>query len=87
MNGDARQGASLGHEGVLGCKEAAAMLAVPPMALRIWSERLSFPHNVGDGGTPRYRRDEIEALRDALTDAHSVTGAIRAARRRLGVPV
>jgi len=69
----------------LDCAEAASLLDVPPTALRTWSERLSFPHDVGGGtaGGPRFRRDEIEALRDALPRAHSVTGAIHAARLRV----
>jgi len=67
----------------LDCAAAADLLDVPAAALRSWSERLSFPHDVGGAGGPRFRRDEIEALRDALPRSHSVTGAIHAARTRV----
>lgn len=71
-------------ESELDCAEAASLLDVPATALRAWSERLSFPHDVGGGsGSPRFRRAEIEALRDALPLSHSVTGAIHAARLRV----
>jgi hypothetical protein len=72
-----------GDDHVLGCAEAAALLEVAPGALTIWSQRLSFPADVGQTGAPSFRRREIEALRDALPLAHSVTGAIDAARRRV----
>lgn len=64
----------------LDCAEAASLLDVPPRALQNWSERLAFPSDVGGGRGPRFRREEIEALRDALPLSHSVTGAIHAAR-------
>ncbi|WP_183343319.1 hypothetical protein [Conexibacter arvalis] len=67
----------------LDCAEAASLLDVPANALRSWSERLSFPHDVGGAGSPRFRRSEIEALRDALPLSHSVSGAIHAARLRV----
>lgn len=66
---------------VLDRETAAALLAVPPAALRTWTERLAFPREVGTGA---YVRDEIEALRDALPAAHSIAGAVQAARRRVG---
>jgi hypothetical protein len=75
--------ASASLDRVLGCDDAAALLEVSPTALRTWSERLAFPCDVGDASGPRFRRTEIEALRDALPDAHSVTGAIHAARMRV----
>lgn len=75
------QGHSDGH---LDCAEAASLLDVPARALQSWSERLAFPADVGGARGPRFRRDEIEALRDALPLSHSVTGAIHAARLRTG---
>ncbi|MDO8185438.1 hypothetical protein Q5424_09670 [Conexibacter sp. JD483] len=80
---DLAQVPSVPLDRVLGCDDAAALLDVSPTALRAWSERLAFPCDVGDGSGPRFRRNEIEALRDALPDAHSVTGAIHAARMRV----
>jgi hypothetical protein len=63
--------------------EAAGLLGVPPAALERWAQRLAFPHEVGGAGTAtRFRRAEIEALRDALVSTHSVEGAVRAARHR-----
>jgi hypothetical protein len=68
---------------LIACADAARLLDVPATALLTWSERLAFPCDVGDASGPRFRRTEIEALRDALPDAHSVTGAIRVARLRV----
>ncbi len=68
--------------GDLTCAEAAALLGVPPAALERWAQRMAFPHPDGSGGTARFRRTEIEALRDALVSTHSVEGAVRAARAR-----
>jgi helix-turn-helix protein len=67
----------------LSCAEAAALLGVPPAALERWAQRLAFPHAVG-GASTRFRRAEIEALRDALVRSHSVEGAVRAAREHVG---
>lgn len=65
----------------LTCSEAAAVLGVPPAALERWAQRLAFPHSDGGaGGAARFKRTEIEALRDALVRTHSVEGAVRAAR-------
>jgi hypothetical protein len=64
--------------------EAAHLLDVPLDALLRWSRQLEFPADVGAPGAPRFRRREVELLRDALAGAHSVEGAIREARRRLG---
>lgn len=64
----------------LSCQEAAALLGIPVAALERWAEQLSFPHDVGGGAAPRFRRSEIEALHDALVSTHSVEGAVRAAR-------
>lgn len=66
----------------LTCAEAAALLGVPPAALERWAQRLAFPHEAGSGADARFRRAEIEALRDALVRTHSVEGAVRAARDR-----
>ncbi len=69
----------------LSCAEAAALLGVPPAALERWASRLSFPHDLAVGELPqgaRFKRAEIEALRDALVRTHSVEGAVRAARGR-----
>ena len=71
--------------GDLDCQEAAMLLGVPPASLQRWAERLAFPTDVGGGATaPRFRRAEIEALRDALMKSHSVEGAVRAARDTSG---
>jgi len=64
-------------------KEAARLIGVPPDALVRWSQQLEFPANVGEDLTPRFRREELEALRATLATAHSVEGAIREARRQL----
>lgn len=68
---------------LLSCADAAALLDVAPAALTTWSRRLAFPADVGGAEAPRFRRAEIEALRDALAEAHSVVGAVRAARRQV----
>ena len=72
------------HEdaGDLSAAEAAALLGVPPVALERWAQRLAFPSADGAGGATRFKRSEIEALRDALMRTHSVEGAVRAARER-----
>ncbi|HET6449536.1 MAG TPA: hypothetical protein VFG31_10550 [Conexibacter sp.] len=71
------------HEGAqdLSCAEAATLLGIPPAALERWAQRLAFPHADGAGVAARFRRAEIEALRDALVRTHSVEGAVRAARQ------
>ena len=66
----------------LSCSEAAELLGVPPAALERWAQRLAFPHAAGGGSATRFKRSEIEALRDALVSTHSVEGAVRAARDR-----
>lgn len=72
--------------GDLTVEEAAKLLGVPPVALARWASKLSFPQTVGGGETPRFRRAEIEALRDELMCAHSIEGAVRAARARANQP-
>ncbi len=67
----------------LTCSEAASLLGVPPAALERWAQQLAFPHDLAGGEMPqraRFKRAEIEALRDALVRTHSVEGAVRAAR-------
>jgi len=64
----------------LTCAEAATLLGVPPAALERWAQQLAFPHDAGTGAGARFKRAEIEALRDALVRTHSVEGAVRAAR-------
>jgi hypothetical protein len=66
----------------LTCAEAAALLGVPPVALEHWAQQLAFPHPAGGDTAARFKRSEIEALRDALVNSHSVEGAVRAARER-----
>jgi excisionase family DNA binding protein len=66
----------------LTCAEAATLLGVAPAALERWAQELEFPHAQGSGATARFKRTEVEALRDALASAHSVEGAVRAARER-----
>jgi hypothetical protein len=66
----------------LTCAEAAALLGVPPAALERWAQQLAFPHPDGTGVAARFKRAEIEALRDALVSTHSVEGAMRVARER-----
>jgi hypothetical protein len=66
--------------GDLTCAEAAALLGIPPAALDRWAQQLSFPRDDGASADARFKRSEIEALRDALVRTHSVEGAVRAAR-------
>jgi hypothetical protein len=66
----------------LTCAEAAAVLGIPPAALERWAQRLAFPQDAGGAAGTRFKRAEIEALRDALVNSHSVEGAVRAARGR-----
>ncbi|HMJ03279.1 MAG TPA: hypothetical protein VK506_10070 [Conexibacter sp.] len=85
MSGNATTSASHDATDDLSAGEAAALLGVPPAALERWAQHLAFPHDVGcggDRGAARFRRAEIEALRDALVSTHSVEGAVRAARDR-----
>ncbi|HEY4277872.1 MAG TPA: hypothetical protein VGM91_06615 [Conexibacter sp.] len=70
-------------EPALGSAEAARMLDVPASALEAWSRRLQFPRDIGGAAGPRFRRSEIVALQEALPLAHSVSGAILVARRRV----
>jgi hypothetical protein len=82
MSGYATTYAQQGNAQDLSCNEAAALLGVPPAALERWAQQLAFPHAEGAGTAARFKRSEIEALRDALVNTHSVEGAVRAARDR-----
>jgi len=82
MSGYATTFARQEDGGELSCAEAAALLGVPPAALERWAQRLAFPHADGAGVAARFKRAEIEALRDALVSTHSVEGAVRVARER-----
>jgi len=84
MSGNATTSEWREAEGELPGEEAARLLDVPADALMRWSRQLEFPIDVGGGGPPRFRREEIETLRATLASAHSVEGAVREARRRLG---
>jgi hypothetical protein len=65
-------------------EDAAGLLELAPDLLGRWSTSLGFPQAIGDGQATHFRRDEIEALRATLSASHSVEGAVREARRRLG---
>ncbi|HEX4806511.1 MAG TPA: hypothetical protein VFU94_11485 [Conexibacter sp.] len=85
MSGYATTYAWHGETDDLTCAEAAALLGIPPAALERWARQLAFPHDLTGGAAPhagRFKRSEIEALRDALVSTHSVEGAVRAARER-----
>lgn len=68
----------------LSCAEAAALLGIPPAALERWARQLAYPQQqeAARAQGARFKRAEIEALRDALVRTHSVEGAVRAARER-----
>lgn len=83
MSGYATTHARQDEAEYLTCEQAAALLGVPPVALEHWAQQLEFPHPAGAGGAARFKRTEIEALRDALVSTHSVEGAVRAARDRM----
>ncbi len=84
MSGNATDRGPANGEETLDREAAARALDVAPAVLAGWVEQLAFPDNVGTPDAPRFRRSEIEALRATLPHAHSVEGAIRAARERLG---
>jgi hypothetical protein len=63
---------------------AACILGVSEVLLDGWAQQLGFPVQHGVPGAPRYLRAEVEALCAALPAAHSVEGAVQAARRSLG---
>lgn len=84
MSGNATTYARRDADDQIACADAALLLDVPATALERWSRQLAFPSEVGQGDGPRFRRDEIDALHATLAHAHSVEGAIREARRKLG---
>jgi hypothetical protein len=84
MSGNATRRVPANGGETLDCDAAARTLAVQPDVLLSWAERLSFPEDIGEPGTPRFRRAEIEALKVTLSQAHSVEGAVRAAQALLG---
>ena len=62
---------------------AAELLGVSPSMLRGWEERFGYPKpRRSEGGQRQYDIAELESLRRALLEAHSVRSAIALARRR-----
>jgi MerR family transcriptional regulator, light-induced transcriptional regulator len=62
---------------------AAELLEVSPGILRSWEERFGYPKpRRSAGGQRRYELAEVEGLRRALLETHSVATAIERARRR-----
>jgi MerR family transcriptional regulator, light-induced transcriptional regulator len=58
------------------------MLGVSPSTLRSWEERHQFPRPRRTAGNHRiYELNELEALRDALSETGNVSSAIELARR------
>lgn len=59
------------------------MLGVSANTLRSWERRYGFPRpHRSDGGHRQYELEQIEALRQALTETHNVSSAVTLARRR-----
>jgi MerR family transcriptional regulator, light-induced transcriptional regulator len=62
---------------------AAELLGVSPRALRDWERRFGYPKpRRTPAGHREYDLDELEPLRQALLEAHSVSAAIELARQR-----
>src|ERR671914_21448 len=62
---------------------AAELLGVSPRALRDWERRFGYPKpRRTPAGHREYDLAELEPLRQALMEAHSVAAAIELARRR-----
>jgi hypothetical protein len=62
---------------------AAELLGVSPRALRDWERRFGYPKpRRTPAGHREYDLAELEPLRQALMEAHSVSSAIELARRR-----
>jgi MerR family transcriptional regulator, light-induced transcriptional regulator len=62
---------------------AAELLGVSPRALRDWERRFGYPKpRRTPAGHREYDLAELEPLRQALMEAHSVSAAIELARRR-----
>jgi DNA-binding transcriptional MerR regulator len=62
---------------------AAELLGVSPSMLRGWEERFGYPRpRRSEGGQRQYDIAELESLRRALLETHTVRSAIALARRR-----
>src|SRR5437660_6714719 len=62
---------------------AASILGVSTNTLRSWERRYGFPRpRRSSGGHRRYAIDEIQALRQTLSETHNVSSAIALAHRR-----
>jgi MerR family transcriptional regulator, light-induced transcriptional regulator len=62
---------------------AASILGVSTNTLRSWERRYGFPRpRRSSGGHRRYAIEEIQALRQTLSETHNVSSAIALARRR-----
>lgn len=62
---------------------AASILGVSTNTLRTWERRYGFPSpRRSSGGHRRYALDEIQALRQTLSETQNVSSAIALARRR-----
>jgi hypothetical protein len=83
MSGDATRRGPADDGDTLDGDAASRALDVPPAVLLGWAQRFSFPADVGTPDAPRFRRSEIEALREALRQSHSVEGAVQAAQEWL----
>jgi DNA-binding transcriptional MerR regulator len=62
---------------------AASILGVSTNTLRSWERRYGFPRpRRSSGGHRRYSIEEIQALRQTLSETHNVSSAIALVRRR-----
>ena len=62
---------------------AATMLGVSASTLRSWERRYAFPMpHRSQGGHRQYELSEIQALRHALDETHSISSAVSLARER-----
>jgi hypothetical protein len=72
----------------IGTPEAASLLGVDVITLRMWQERFGFPTD--SPGTPgerrRLSRHEVLTLRNAMRTERSVPGAIEQARASAARP-
>jgi len=57
---------------------AASRLGIRPLTLATWSEKFGYPRRIG----VLYRERDVEALREALPKAVSVSEAVQIARGR-----
>lgn len=66
---------------------AAELLGVTPSILRGWEERFGYPKpHRSEGGQRRYDIAQLESLRRALLETHTVRSAIKLARQRGACP-